>query len=1016
MLFRILGPLGVEYDGRAVPIGSPLQRRLLAVLLVHARTVVSADRLVDVLWGEQPPTDARQGLWTCVSRLRHALKDPAGGTARDVLISRPPGYVLMVQPEQIDAGRVERLLDDAARIAPDRPRAAGEMLQQALSSWRGPTLVEFSDASFAAAEAARLDELRLVAMERRFDVDLALGVHAELVGQLRAFTTLHPLRERPRAQLMLALYRSGRQAEALEAFSTYRRLLEDELGLDPSPSLRAQQTAILQRSAELDRTALPAEELDERPSAVLVGDRDQGALSGLGLPAEGTSFIGRSRDIALAAATISQARLVTLTGVGGVGKTRLAARAAVAVSGQFTEGIAWCELAPLTGPDAVAPALATSLGVRRQVGAGVLDSVVTFLAPKRLLLVLDNCEHVLAGVRPLVEAILRGCPGVVVLATSRERLALDGERVRGVDPLPLPDTAHPQDATAPAVALFVERARAVRPDLDLDADNLAAIVAVCRQLDGLPLSLELAAARIRSLNPVDLSARMAGRLDLLSPADADTGRHGTLRAVLDWSYNLLTPSQRRLFDRMSVFSGSFDLAAAERVGSGGGIAGSNVIDLLAALVDASMITVGATGGRVRYSLLETLRGYGSEHLRSYGEADAVRLEHATHYASVAEEADRGLRGADEAEWVTIVDRELDNLRAAHQWLVRAGRVELALRLSRGLHYYMLFRFRDEVVSWGQVALELRGADQHPLFAEVCGAVGEGLTARGEMDLAAALAVRALTHAAGPDDHRRMFGLRLSGMISLYVGRLDDGYRDHAEMLRLARLHDRPYEAGMALLGLAQSCTYAGDPEKGLGFADEQYRVVEPLGNPSMLALASYDRAEALSMLEPDRAIEPYQRAIGLAESAGATFVEGIALVGLASLLGRSGDPSTALPLFRSIVDRWRRMGVWTHQWTTLRNLVQLLLRMDSWGSAAVLVGAINAHSTAAQAFGADAERMGEATELLMDRLGSSSWSEATGRGAAMSDDAVVTFACDAIDQAVALLPGRDPPPPPPVHE
>ena len=308
---------------------------------------------------------------------------------------------------------------------------------------------------------------------------------------------------------------------------------------------------------------------------------------------ETTSFIGRVDDIAGAAAALSEARLLTLTGVGGVGKTRLAARVAIAVSDRFADGVSWCELAPLTDPAAVAPALATSLGVRRQPDAGVVDSIADFLAPKRLLLVLDNCEHVLDGVRPLVEAILRACPRVVVLATSRERLAIKGERVQPVGRLPLPDTERPLDATAPAVALFVDRARAVRPDLDLGAVNLAAIVDMCRDLDGLPLSLELAAARIRSLNPVDLAARMAGRLDLLSPADADAGRHSTLRAVLDWSYNLLTPTQRRLFDRLSVFSGSFDLAAAEAVGSGDGIGRGQLVDLLASLVDASMISVGS---------------------------------------------------------------------------------------------------------------------------------------------------------------------------------------------------------------------------------------------------------------------------------------------------------------------------------------------------------------------------------------------------------------------------------------
>ena len=724
-----------------------------------------------------------------------------------------------------------------------------------------------------------------------------------------------------------------------------------------------------------------------------------------GPPAEGTSFIGRTQDIAAAAAAIDQARLVTLTGVGGVGKTRLAGRAALAVSGQFADGISWCELAPLTDPAAVAPALATSLGVRRQPGASVVDSIAGFLAPKRLLLVLDNCEHVLAGVRPVVEAILRGCPRVTVLATSREQAG--GRRGAGQT-----RSTHCPFRTPPARGTPLPRPSPCSSNVRGPCGRSSISTRTTS-----PRSWACAGSWTGCRSPSSSPPPGSGRSTRQTcprgwlvgstcsrprtPTQVDTARYEPSSTGPTTS-SLLLSSISSI--GLSVFSGSFDLAAAEKVGSGDDIDPGQVIDLLASLVDASMITVGATGGRVRYSLLETLRGYGSEHLSRHGDADAVRLRHASHYAFVAEQADRGLRGTDEADWVTIVDRELGNLRAAQQWLIETARVELALRLSRGLHYYMLFRFRDEVVSWGQVALELPGADQHPLFAEVCGAVGEGLTARGEMDLASGLADRALTHAGGPDDQRRMFGLRLSGMIALYVGRLDDGFRDHAEMLRLARLHDHPYEAGMALLGLAQSCTYAGTPEKGLELAQEQYRVVQPLGNPSMLALAWYDQAEALAVVEPDRAIEPYRRAIALADSAGATFVEGIALVGLASLLGRSGDPSTALPLFRTIVDRWRDMGVWTHQWTTLRNLVQLLVGMDSWESAAVLAGAVNAHSTAAAAFGADAERMDAATERLTDRLGPAGWSQATGRGASMSEDEAVTFACEAIDRAVALLP------------
>ena len=623
----------------------------------------------------------------------------------------------------------------------------------------------------------------------------------------------------------------------------------------------------------------------------------------------------------------------------------------------------------------------------------MVESVVGFLGDQERLLILDNCEHLLRGIRPLVAELLRECPRLTILATSRVQLGIEGEHVRPVPPLSLSGSSARGNEPSPAVRLFVERARAVRPDLTLDHQTLDGIDAICRHLDGLPLALELAAARMRSLNPTDISDRIRSDLDLLSSGSEQSGRHGSLRTVLDWSYGLLGAEQQQLFDRLSVFAGSFNLAAAEAVCGGRGIEQNRVVDLLTSLVDASMVAVGGTEGAVRYLLLETLRRYGAGHCDS-SEADATGYAHARHYAALADQADRGLRGPDEARWVTVVDRDLDNLRAAHRWMLQAGQADLALQLARGLRYYMLFRFRDEVVAWGEASLDLSGVEQQPLFAEVCGGVGEGLTARGEMAAALSLATRGLNQLSDPDDPRRMYPLRVAGMVALYVGRLDDGFREHTEMLRLARMHDHPYEAGMALLGLAQSRTYAGEPDRGLFFADEQMRVVQPLGNPSMLALAWYDQAEALSSIDATRAIEPYQRSIQLAGSAGSTFVEGIALVGLASLLGGSQQPAVALPLFRSIITRWRRMGIWHHQWTTLRNLVQLFIRIGSSESAAVLVGAINAGNTATAAFGSDAELMEAAADRLRTVLGRPRWLEAYNRGAAMSGEDVLALACD----------------------
>ena len=991
MLFGLLGPLEVVAEQGVVEIRGQMQRRLLAVLLVHARTVVPADRLIDILWAGERPVEARQGLWTCVARLRRALAGQAGMATDTLLITRAPGYLIAAEPDQIDAGRFEGLISAASRLAADQPQTAAGLIDRALGLWRGAALEEFSDEMFAAAEATRLDELRLSATEDRFEIDLVLGAHARLIGPLSGFAAQHPLRERPRAQLMRALYRCGRQAEALEVFHSYRSLLDRELGLEPSMALGTLQTQILRQATEL---AWQSPKAGHGPP--------EGGATGSRLPSEMTSLVGRDGDVAAAVQATAEARLVTLSGVGGVGKTRLALRTAAVAAAGFADGLCWCDLAPLIDPEAVAPAVATALGVHRGADTTVVESVVTFLGDQEKLLILDNCEHLLGGVRPLVAEVLRGCPRLVVLATSRVQLGIDGEHVRHVATLPLSTSPARRDAPSPALRLFVERARAVRPDLRLDRDTLEEIGSICRRLDGLPLALELAAARMRSLNPADISNRMRSGLGLLSSGDEQpASRHGSLRTVLDWSYGLLGADQRQLFDSLSVFAGSFDLAAAEAVCAGRGIERNRVVDLLTALVDASMIGIGGTEGAARFSLLETLRRYGTDHCGDSPEADAIHRAHAHHYAEFADRADVGLRGPDEARWVAAVDADLDNLRAAQRWMLRAGDAGLALRLARGLRYYMLFRFRDEVVAWGEASLHLPAVEQHPLFAEVCGAVGEGLTARGEMAAALSLATSALNQLNDPDDARRMYLLRVVGMVALYVGRLDDGFRQHAEMLRLARVHDHPYEAGMALLGLAQSRTYAGEPDRGLFFAEEQLRVVQPLGNPSMLALAWYDQAEALSSIDAARAIESYQRSIQLAESAGSTFVEGIALVGLASLLGGSQDPGVALPLFRAIITRWRRMGIWHHQWTTLRNLVQLLIRIGSSEPAAVLIGAIRAGSTATAAFGADADLMETAAERLRDVLGPSRWSEAYDRGAAMSGDDALDLACDSIEQAIA---------------
>ena len=519
MEFRVLGPVEVSEGGRTTTPTRGKERRLLALLLAHANDVVSADRVVDTLWpGHRQPANALRSVQTHVSRLRSAL-----GPAGERLLTRPPGYLLRVEPGELDAERFALLLDQARRRAGDDPGEALALLDRALGLWRGPPYGDLRDEELATGDAVRLEELRLVAIEERIDARLALGHHEELVGELEARCTEHPLRERLRSQLMMALYRSGRQAEALRAFESYRRMMAEEMGLDPSPELRALEARILGHDPGLGpRRAQPAA---PRPVVTPV-----------------TSFVGRAGEVADVTRSLAAARLLTLTGPGGVGKTRLALQVAAAATERFPDGVAVCELAGVSDPDAVAPAVATVLGIQPRPDRGVAASVADVLRARTMLLVVDNCEHVVDAAATLLATLVASCPQVTVLATSRERLGIEGEQVWRVSPL----------QSEAAVELFCDRALAVRPDLDCGGRARADIRDTCGRLDGLPLAIELAAAQVATMNPADLVHRLDDRFRLLDRgARSGPSRHRSLRAVVDWSYERLRPAQRHLFDRLA---------------------------------------------------------------------------------------------------------------------------------------------------------------------------------------------------------------------------------------------------------------------------------------------------------------------------------------------------------------------------------------------------------------------------------------------------------------------------------
>ncbi|GAA2077275.1 hypothetical protein GCM10009801_33280 [Streptomyces albiaxialis] len=670
----MLGPLEVRgADGEPVAVPEVKVRALLTHLLVHEGRAVPSGALADALWGERQPRDPANSLQSKVSQLRRVI-------GRDLVVRRPPGYLLRTAEGAVDAGRFHELT--ARARAEEAPARRAGLFGQALALWRGRAFADFADEEFVRPAAVRLEEERLTVLEEWAEARLAQGDHAALTGELADLVERHPLRERLRAAQIRALYRAGRQSEALTAYERVRTLLAEELGVSPGPELTRLHGAVLRQSAELG----PVPEEGARAGAA----SGQGAApgpSGSRLPAQLTPLIGREREVEEVRGLLGAARLVTLTGPGGVGKTRLALETAAGLEGRFRDGVWLVELAAhragSTG-DALAESVLTVLGVRDDARRAPAERLVEVLRDREPLLVLDNCEQVVGETAALAGALLAAAPGVRVLATSREPLALPGETVRPVEPL----------AEADALRLFAARAGE-----GAEADTEAAL-AVCRRLDGIPLALELAATRVRALGVRELAARLDDRFRLLGER-AGAGHRGTparqrtLRAAIDWSWETLDDAERAVLRRLAVHADGCTLRAAEEVCAGDGVPEEDVLALLARLVDRSLVVPVDGGPEVprRYRLLETIAAYGLERLAEAGETERVRDRHARCYTAYAERADARLRGPGQREWLARLDAETANLRAALGHSLARGATDGALRLVTALSWYWYLRGR-----------------------------------------------------------------------------------------------------------------------------------------------------------------------------------------------------------------------------------------------------------------------------------------------------------------------------------
>ncbi|WP_162641692.1 BTAD domain-containing putative transcriptional regulator [Streptosporangium sp. 'caverna'] len=687
MQVELLGPFEVRNrDGAVVEVPGIRLRALLAALALEPGRIVSRGRLVDWIWGQRPPADEVNALQALVSRLRRVL--PAG-----VIEADSGGYRLAVAPDAVDVCRFEHLVGQA-RAA--EPAVRADLLRSALALWRGAAMADIAlrDSDTFDAAGARLDELYVSALGDRVDADVRLGRGSELVSELTELVATYPLREGFVAALMRALAEAGRGTEALTVYERTRERLAEELGADPSAELSALHTALLRGE---------------------LGERTENRRTNL--RAELTSFVGKDDDISAVAGLAVDHRLVTLTGAGGSGKTRLATETARTMLAELPDGVWVVELASVRPGGELAQAALTAIGLRDQTllggarGGEPMDRLIAAVREHAILLILDNCEHVIEAAAVFADRLLGECRRLRILATSREPLGITGEVLWQVEPLALPAKgADPSEiGTSPAVRLLRDRAGLVRKDIGTGAHTLSTMARICRALDGMPLAIELAAAGLRTMSVDQLARRLDDRFRLLTGGSRTAlPRHKTLRAVVDWSWDLLTEAERGVLRRLSVFSGGVSLEAAERVCGDEAFGGERVFELLTALIEKSLLLADGED-TPRYRMLDTIREYAAHRLAEAGETEPARRAHLAYFTELAETAEPHLRRAEQLEWLSTLEAEHDNIGAALRGAIAEGRAQEAMRLVAAVGWYwFLSGHRAEGTELSIAATSLHG--------------------------------------------------------------------------------------------------------------------------------------------------------------------------------------------------------------------------------------------------------------------------------------------------------------------
>ena len=860
MQFRILGPIQALVDDQPAALGAPKQRGLLALLLVNRRRVMTAEQLIDGLWGEAPPASAVQSLQVYVHGLRKAL-------GADRIETAGRGYRVVVAAEELDLDRFERALDRGrAALEAGRANDAADDLREALAVWRGPALADLPEETRRAAEAERLEELRLTALELRFDAELACGRHDAVVAELEALTAEHEYRERFLQQRMLALYRCGRQADALEVYREAREVLAEDLGLDPSPALQELERAILRQDPSLAAPEAPTRSTQP-------------------LPVPPTPLVGRRLELAAVSALFRDegARLVTLTGAGGTGKTRLGLAVAHELEPELRDGALFVGLAPVSDPELLVPTIAEALDVREG-ERDLAEGVIEHLRERRMLLVLDNFEQILSAA-PFVGDLLAAAPRLWILATSRAPLRLAAEREYPVPPFEIPSADLPFEALVQtdAVRLFTARAQAVDPEFALDTSSAPEVARVCRQLDGLPLAIELAAARAKLLAPGEILERLEREPNMLpsGPRDAPA-RQQTLAATIHWSFDLLGPEERQAFVRLGVFVGGCTLEAAEGVCD-------VTLDSLGSLVDNNLLR----RREGRFTMLETVRHFAVEQLEEAG-TDELRRRHAEWLTELAETmAERTLAGEDMTAWLDRIQPELDNIRAALAWSLE-HEPELTLRQASSLRLFWEVRgLFSEGLQWIEDALPYAAGMSPEIRLRALAGSGAIATRLGDLDLAQERKEAALALGREVGDElwiaRELSDL---GTIAAMREEYDTASALFEESAALFRKLDIPSRLGTVLSNLGHIASQRGDYELAIAYTEEALSLES--AHKQNMAISSYNLgSHNLQAGHLEQARDWLERTMALTLELGFKEVMAYALAAFARLCLLEGDPARA---------------------------------------------------------------------------------------------------------------------------